>query len=431
MLCEVIPTGMDIDSLTACFVGQSVHGSKSGGLVSKRRPAEYNSSRRVKRVANKGSNVVQSSSEEVIVREGSVSEEQHVEVESVPVGSSPIPESRPRGRGEAVEGSGARSGSDGLVADGSEIAPGVRSIIRGPRPPILSMTEPEGEPGWSTLDIRTRDGWTGEGRKPWDTLKAFRIPADVKHYTSMDDTEFIRTFRTRNAEAFSINCAITDVLLKYKERAEKAEELAEGSESKITLLKCDLETVKGERDAQLSSFRQLEEEKAKLAAELAMVRENHARELENIELKKREAIESRDSEIARLMHSTMDDYRKHVEIFINTQGCSAYVTKKGSPAFRLGYTALEGFIGEGSVYTSKKHDFMEFVAYRQAQKATTSDGALASGATSSSREIVAFDGDGEYEIPLDDLLSYDRSFAGGKSVDPVAEDDAEGSSEEE
>ena len=221
------------------------------------------------------------------------------------------------------------------------------------------------------------------------------------------------------------------MLSKYKERAEKAEELAEGSGSKIALLERDLQKAKGDHDGCLVSLRQLEGEKAKLAAELATVRANHARELEDVELKKKEVVQSRDAEIARLMHMATDDYRKHVEIFLNTKGCTAFVTKKGSPAFRLGYTALEEFIGEGNVYTSERHNFMEFVADRQAKKATTTDGALASAGTSSSREMVPFDGDGEYEIPLDDLLSYDRSFD-GQGVDPVAEDDdAEGVSDEE
>ncbi|KAK1382896.1 hypothetical protein POM88_020631 [Heracleum sosnowskyi] len=74
---------------------------------------------------------------------------------------------------------------------------------------------------------------------------------------------------------------------------------------------------------------------------------------------------------------------------------------------------------------------VEFATDRQAKKATTTDGALASGGNSSSQNMVPFDGGGEYEIPLEDLLSYDRSFA-GQGVDPVAEDDdAEGVSDEE
>ena len=161
VLHEVIPTDMDIDSLAACFVGQSVVGSKSGGVVSKRH-ADAGSSRRVKRAARKGSNVVCSSSEDMTAREGYFSEGQHVE--------------------------------------GIEIAPIVRSIIHGPLPPILRLTEPEGELGWSTLDIRTHNGWTGDGPKPFDTLKAFWIPADLAYYKNMEEAEFFKSFRARNAE---------------------------------------------------------------------------------------------------------------------------------------------------------------------------------------------------------------------------------------
>lgn len=63
----------------------------------------------------------------------------------------------------------------------------------------------------------------------------------------------------------------------------------------MTLLKSDLRKVKGERDAQLSSFRQLVDENVKLAAELATVKDSHARKLTNIELKMNEAVESRDA----------------------------------------------------------------------------------------------------------------------------------------
>lgn len=76
--------------------------------------------------------------------------------------------------------------------------------------------------------------------------------------------------------------------------------------------------------------------------------------------------------------------------------------KKGSSAFRLGYTALEEFIGEGNIYTSKDYDFMRSVADRQAKKALTDDGSPASRATNYSQEIVPWDGDSENEIPLDD-----------------------------
>ena len=234
-------------------------------------------------------------------------------------------------------------------------------------------------------------------------------------------------------QAISINCAMGDMFASYRDRTETAEELANQSEARMTLLTDDLQRVREERDVQLVSFRQLEEEKAKVAAELAAFQARHARELEDIEFGKREAIQARDAEISRLTLITANDYRKHVKIFLNTQGCSAYVTKKGSPAFQLGYTALGEFVGEGNVYTSSDHDFMSFVASRQAKKAMTDGGIRAPGAPSSSREIVSWDGDGEYGIPLDDLLSYDRSFAGGKDAECDSDDDgddAEGGSEE-
>ena len=197
VLHELIPTDMDIDSLAACFVGQSVVGSKSGGVVRKRH-AEAGSSRRMKRAARKGSNVVCSSSEDVTAHERSISEGQHVEVEPLPTGSLSMTEQGPCVRVGVVEGS--VVGSDGPVVEGIEIAPGVRSIIHGPRPPILRLTEPEGELGWSTLDIRTHNGWTGDGPKPFDTLKAFRIPVDLAYYKNMEEAEFFKSFRARNAE---------------------------------------------------------------------------------------------------------------------------------------------------------------------------------------------------------------------------------------
>ena len=197
VLHEVIPTDMDIDSLAACFMVQSVVGSKSGGVVSKRH-VEAGSSRRVKRAARKGSNVVCSSSEDMTAREGYLSEGQHVEVELLPTGSLSMIEQGSRVRVRVVEGS--VVGSDGPVVEGIEIAPGMRSIIHGPHPPILRLTKPDEELGWSTLDIRTHNGWRGDGLKPFDTLKAFQIPTDLAYYKNMEEAEFFKSFRSRNVE---------------------------------------------------------------------------------------------------------------------------------------------------------------------------------------------------------------------------------------
>lgn len=167
---------MDIDSLAACFMGQFVIGSKSGGFMSRKSSADSKSSRRAKRGPQKGSNMVQSSSKDIPIREGFSSEGQQVEVESVPVETPSIPELRPC--------------SDGLVVSGIEIAPTVRFIFHNPRPPVREMTVSERELGWSTLDIRTRNGWSGDGAKPFDKLKVFRIPANVAYYYSMEMSSF-------------------------------------------------------------------------------------------------------------------------------------------------------------------------------------------------------------------------------------------------
>ena len=96
-------------------------------------------------------------------------------------------------------------------------------------------------------------------------------------------------------QAISIKYAMGDMFASYRDRTETAEELTNQSEARMTLLTDDLQRVREEREVQLVSFRQLEEEKAKAAADLAAFQARHARELEDIEFGKREAIQTRDA----------------------------------------------------------------------------------------------------------------------------------------
>lgn len=86
---------MDIDSLAAGFICQSIVSSKYVGVVSKKRSDESESIWRVKSGAQKGSNMVHSSSRDMAIHEGSTSKGRQVDMESIPVETSLIRKLRP------------------------------------------------------------------------------------------------------------------------------------------------------------------------------------------------------------------------------------------------------------------------------------------------------------------------------------------------
>lgn len=81
-----------------------------------------------------------------------------------------------------------------------EICPGVKSIAGGFREPLKQPSDPQGEMGWSTLDMRTYKGWTGDGPRPLDTLRAFNIPSDIQYYRDLGPREFARELREKAGE---------------------------------------------------------------------------------------------------------------------------------------------------------------------------------------------------------------------------------------